>query len=279
MRVSNLKGIMNNRPFDLAAIDLDGTLLGPDGIVGPRNTAAVERMLEAGITVVLASGRMHSATAPTHSLFKLTTPIVSYNGALVMDPNSGKVFRHISLDAGIAQEVVEWGEAEGRHINYYFDDTLYVDVETPWSDLYNDRTGSQIHAVGSLRQFDGTSPTKIIYVGEPDQTRRFEGWWKERLGERAYIVRTMMEYLEFLNPLAHKGEGVRTAAELYGVPMSRVAAFGDSLNDIPMIEAAGMGVAMPYSHPDVIRSADLIPEGGPEEAFAVAVESLLNGQT
>jgi len=269
---------MKDNPFRLAAIDLDGTLLGPDGLIGPRNRSAVRALAEAGVIPIIASGRMHSATVAIHDELGLDSPVVSYNGALVQDPKTGETLLHEPLDAGIAMEVVRWGHDNGMDVQYYLDDTLYVERDNEWSRLYHDRTGSIIHAVGPLSQFDGRSPTKIIYVGPPEETLRWQDAWKARLGESAYIVRTMPEYLEFLNPAVDKWEGIRVVARHYGIPDLAVAAFGDSHNDIPMLVGAGLGVAMPGSPAEVLEAGDIVATGSPEDAFGAIIERMLAGE-
>ncbi len=269
---------MNKPFFRMAAIDLDGTLLGPDGLVGTRNRAAVQALAVAGVTPIIASGRMHSATLAIHDALGLDSPVVSYNGAMVVDPIAGETLLHEPLDATIAMEIVRWGEAESLDIQYYLDDTLYVARDNQWSRLYQKRTWAEVHAAGSLTRFDGQCPTKIIFVGPPEETLRWQEVWRERLGKSAYIVRTMPEYLEFLNPAVDKWEGIRVVARRYGYPESTVIAFGDSHNDVPMLLGAGIGVAMPFSPAEVLDAADVVGEGTPEEAFGATVERLLAGE-
>lgn len=269
---------MNEPFFRMAAIDLDGTLLGPDGLIGERNRAAVQALADAGVTPIIASGRMHSATLAIHDALGLDSPVVSYNGAMVVDPRAGETLLHEPLDADIAMEIVRWGEAESLDIQYYLDDTLYVARDNQWSRLYQKRTWAEVHATGSLTRFDGNCPTKIIFVGPPGETLRWQDVWRERLGESAYIVRTMPEYLEFLNPAVDKWEGIRVVARRYGYPESAVVAFGDSHNDVPMLVGAGIGVAMPFSPAEVLDAADVVGEGTPEEAFGATVERLLAGE-
>lgn len=264
--------------FRLAAIDLDGTLLGPDGRIGQRNRAAVRALADAGVTPIIASGRMHAATLAVHDELGLDTPVVSYNGALVLDPRGNRPLLHVPLDAAIAEEVVSWAAEHDVVAQYYLDDTLYVDRLTGWSRLYHDRTGSRIVPVGPLSRFSGRSPTKILYVGRPEDTLCWQDIWRGRLGDRAYIVRTMPEYLEFLDPRVDKWEGIRVAAQELGVPGERVVAFGDSHNDVPMLAGAGLGVAMPYSPAEVLKAADAIADGSVEDAFGAAVERLLAGE-
>lgn len=269
---------MNTRNFGLAAIDLDGTLLGPDGKVGARNRAAVHALANAGIVPIIASGRMHASTMAIHDDLGLDTPVVSYNGAMVMDVKAGQTLLHEPVDAEIAMQIVRWGEEESLNIQYYLNDTLYTAEDNPWSRLYQRRTWSEIIPAGTLKQFDGETPTKIIFVGPPEETIRWQEIWTERLGQRAYIVRTMPEYLEFLNPAVDKWTGISAVAARYGCPGNAVVTFGDSHNDIPMLKGAGLGVAMPYSPDEVVAAADVVGEGPPEEAFGATVERLLAGE-
>ena len=164
------------------------------------------------------------------------------------------------------------------HINFYMDDTLYVSVATAWSDLYNLRTGSVIVPVGSLRKFDGMSPTKIIFVGQPHETLEQQERWRAEFDGSVYIVRTCTEYLEFLNPVANKWEGIKVVADRYGIAYDRIAAFGDSPNDLPMLKHAAVSVVMPHADPEALAEADYVPEGAADEAFAVAVEDMANGR-
>lgn len=262
----------------MAAIDMDGTLLTASGRLPERNAAAVRAMMAAGIRVVLASGRMHCTMTPLHDHLGLDTPVISYNGAMVMDPGTGEMFHHLPMDPNVAREIVAWGAAEGRHINYYIDDRLYVERKTEWSDLYATRTKSDIIPVGPLRCFDGRSPTKLIYVGPPAETRAAMEMWRQRLGDRVYAVLSMPEYLEFLNPVANKWAGVSAVAGHYGIAPGEIVAFGDSPNDAPMLTHSGLGIVMPHAHPEVKAVADVVMNGDPEDAVARAVEALLSGK-
>lgn len=263
--------------FKMATIDLDGTLLGPDGRIGERNRRAVEALTAAGIHPVIATGRMQATSLPSHRELGLSTPVISYNGAMVTDPGANEVWLNLPLEADLAADIVRWGARENLHLNYYLNDTLYVARETRWSELYHARTGSIIHPVGSLERFAGERPTKIILVDEPEATRHWEEQWRRREGERAYLVRTAVEYLEFLRPEANKWSAARVVAARLGVRDEDVVAFGDSLNDIPMLRGAGLGVAMPYAPQEALEAAHVTGVGGPEDAFGATVEKLLAG--
>lgn len=258
----------------LVAVDLDETLLGADHQISPRNASAVRKLVEKGIFVVIASGRMYAATVPFCTHLGLTGPVVAYNGALVKEITTGKVYHHQPLPAWAAQEIVEFAEAKGYHLNYYLNDVLYVREETPWSDLYRSRTGSPLCSVGSLRQFDGQQPTKIILLDTPEETDCLLPMMQEKYGGRLYITKTNPEYLEFMDAGVSKGEALRVIGERLGISREEMAAFGDSYNDLPMLEYAGLAVAMGNAKPELKAVADYIAPSYEEEGFATAVEEI-----
>jgi HAD superfamily hydrolase (TIGR01484 family) len=146
----------------LAAVDLDDTLLGPDHSISPKNAEAVQHLKDAKIEVVIASGRRHGSTTTFADQLGLKGPILSYNGALVKVRGTGEVYHHVPVPSDLAIEIVTFAEENGYPLNYYLNDDLLVKEPTPWSDLYHSRTLSPVHPVGSLRQYDGHQPTKMI---------------------------------------------------------------------------------------------------------------------
>src|SRR5579862_656889 len=151
-------------PFKIAAIDLDGTLLGPDHLVSARNALALHALAERGVVCVLASGRMHQATVRFADQLKLDGPVISYNGAMVRDRVTGEVWLHKRTPAVPAEEIVRFCAVNGHHLNYYLDDHLYVAERTRWAEFYLSQTGSPMEVVGELGQFAGSRPTKMILI-------------------------------------------------------------------------------------------------------------------
>lgn len=264
------------RRYRLAAVDLDDTLLGPDHRVSSRNAAAVRKLLEAGLEVIIASGRMHASTTAFAEELGLRGPILSYNGALVKVPSTGEIYHHVPVPADLAAEVVAFAEERDLPLNYYLDDRLRVKRHTPWSDLYHSRTGSVIHAVGSLRQFEGCTPTKMILLGSAEEIRRLAEAMRERFAGRLNVLVSHPEYLEFMAPEVSKAYGLQAIEERHGIAPEEIIAFGDSGNDIAMLEHAGFGVAMGNARAEVKSVADYIAPRNDEDGFALAVDACID---
>ena len=263
------------RSFRLAAVDLDDTLLGSDHRISPRNAEAVRMLLGAGIEVIIASGRMHASTIAFAEELGLTGPILSYNGALVKVPQTGEVYHHVPLPPELASEIVAFAEENGHPLNYYLDDRLRVKEHTAWSDLYQSRTGSVIHAVGSLRQYDGERPTKLIILGSEETVRSLAAVLQSRYKGRLTVLISHPEYLEFMAPDVSKAYGLEAIGRRHGIAAEEMIAFGDSGNDVAMLEYAGLGVAMGNAREAVKAVADYVAPRNNEDGFALAVEACI----
>jgi Cof subfamily protein (haloacid dehalogenase superfamily) len=264
-------------PYRLAAIDLDDTLLGPDKVIGAENAAAVHRLIEAGVHCLLASGRRHENMLRFHRCLELHGPIVSCNGALVQNAETNEVLLQTLVPAALAAEVVEEGDRRGVTQNYYHTNGgLYVREETTWTHLYEDRTGSNVNVHGDLTDFHGESALKIIWIDSGERIAPLFDEFSARYAGQLYVTTTDPEYLEFMALGVSKAAGVSAVAERFGIAREEVLAFGDGNNDVPLLEWAGMSVAMAHGRPAAHAAAKRItPAGNPESSFARAVEMIL----
>lgn len=262
-------------PYRLAAIDLDDTLLGPDHLVSVRNARAVRALAERGVVCAIASGRMHEATVRFADELGLDAPIISYNGAMVKHPGTGEVWHHVRVPSEPAAEVIRFCAENHYHLNYYLNDHLYVAQRGPWAEAYLRQTGSPMEAIGDLRPLCGTEPTKMILIDSPATTDRLLEQFRARFGETLYITKTNPEYLEFMNPTASKGAALALTAQRLGIAQAETVAFGDGNNDLPMIEWAGLGVAMGAAKPHVRAAADRISPPYDEDGLGIVIEQLL----
>src|ERR1700751_2986067 len=130
--------------FRLAAIDLDGTLLGPDKQIGPENAAAVQRLRKNGVTVIIASGRRHQNSIRFQRQLGLTGPIIACQGGLIRDGETGNVIEAHFLAQNVARQIVDEGEKSGVDVIYYHLDHLYVGAKRDrWVELYESRVGEK----------------------------------------------------------------------------------------------------------------------------------------
>ena len=276
---SKTTGIIEAMPnrFQLAAIDLDDTLLGEDKRIGGANIRAVHRLLEAGMHVVLASGRHHSNMTDFHAELGLSDPIVSCNGAQVKANRAGDVWHQQTLPQDLAHELILRGDEIGITQNYYHTDGgLYVRERNGWTDMYAARTGSEIFVAGELTDFDNGAPLKIVWVDEAHRITLLLSDMQARYGSRLNILTTDPEYLEFMAHGVNKANGLRVVAAHLQIAPENIIAFGDGNNDVDMLLWAGFGVAMDHGRASAKAASDAVsPPGDEESGLARAVDAFV----
>lgn len=261
--------------YKLCAIDLDDTLLGKDHSLSERNRQAVRKVMALGIHVMIATGRMYASALPTAKALDLDTPIVCYNGAMVKHARTGEVWYEECVGAALAEEVMDYCQTNGLQLNFYYEDVLLSETYTSWLELYHKRTGSPVELRADFyTALRGVAPTKLIIVDDPEVIDRLLPYFRERFAGSLYVTKSNAEYLEFLPLNANKGSALAYVATRYGVSAEEVVAFGDSWNDLPMLQWAGLGVAVGNAKPEVREVAKKIVPSNEENGVAVGLEEI-----
>jgi Cof subfamily protein (haloacid dehalogenase superfamily) len=273
----------DTRPrFAIAAIDIDDTLVGPDGLISAANAAAVARLVAAGTRVVLASGRSHANMLPFHHALGLPPgPIISAQGAVVQESGTGEVRFARAMSPLDVADVTRDGREHGFAVQHYRPSGIHVDTRTRWTEYDQARNAEPHRLVHDLLATgaDGGAPddvVKMIWLGDHDAITQAVAHAHARYDARLTVTRTDPPYLEFSAANVSKATALAAVAEELGVPRAHVVAFGDGNNDAAMLAWAGVGVAMPHARPSAQAAADHIgPEGDPETALARAVEMVM----
>jgi Cof subfamily protein (haloacid dehalogenase superfamily) len=278
----------------LVALDLDGTLLDRQRRCSDRNRRALEAVAERGVQLVLASGRMHHSVEEEAGRLGLSGPIISYNGAMICEAGADTPLLHQPVAAELAAGIVQMAVETRAHLQYFvageaalkavgdqayrpggtrcaLPEALLVPRVSHWARLYQRRAGSRPHPVGDLRRLAGTSPTKMIVIAPPETVEELLPRYEARYRDQLYVTRSLPEYIEFLDRRVSKGAALGRLAEHLGIPIEATMGCGDELNDLPLVEAAGVGVAMPSAAPEVKAAADFVPSSD-TEGVAEALE-------
>jgi Cof subfamily protein (haloacid dehalogenase superfamily) len=259
----------------LIATDLDGTLLDDSNQISEANTRVLRAAVEQGVTVCIATGRSHSSASQFVTELGIEDSlIISYNGAMIRGYRDAEPLHHVTLPADVAAEIVRYSVQQQRYLHYFLDDTLYVTHMSHWGRVYLARTGDEPVPVGDLRQFEGQSPIKLLISDKPQVISEILPEELERWEELLYVTHSLPEYIEYLHPQATKGEALIWLADHLQIGLEHTMALGDQLNDLPMIQRAGVGVAMPGSCEQVREKADYVASSA-HDGVAEAVEHYL----
>ena len=239
----------------LIASDVDGTLTDHSLVILPRVRAAIAEAQAQGHIVTLATGRMYRSTVPFVRDLGLEYPLICYQGAMMR--HGDEFWLHRTVPMEITRAAIDLAHERGLHINVYVDDTLFVERHTPEVAFYAELAPmADPQAVGDLGLFLRHEPTKILFICDETETADFLTTAKAKWGGVAQVVQSHPRFVELTHPAASKGLAVMYLAEKLGIPRERVLAIGDNHNDVSMLTAAGIGVAMGGASLEVQSGAD-----------------------
>jgi Cof subfamily protein (haloacid dehalogenase superfamily) len=275
--------------YRMIAIDLDGTLLSPDGSVSPRNKAAVRRALQAGLLICFATGRNWTESVTVLDAVEHYSTAVFVGGAMVIDTKAGKTLHRQGVNPQLAREVCRALESLG-HAALVLQDTgsAGVDYLVQKGAVLNDATSqwmvatsAQVHEVDDLSSFPHEHTIRVGICAGHDETGRVRDVLKAQFGDRVlcqslYVPTYSVEVLEVFDPAVNKWQGILHVAETHGVQPGQIVAIGDDINDLPMIQNAGLGVAMGNARPEVLAAAKRVIKTNSEDGLAEFLEELVS---
>jgi 5-amino-6-(5-phospho-D-ribitylamino)uracil phosphatase len=225
----------------LVAIDLDGTLLN-----APQ-----------GVRVVIASARPPRSVRHIYARLGLDTWTINYNGALIWDEHAQRVVFHQPMDCVVVREIIDGARRMFPEILVGCEvlDRWYTDRE---EQTYTTETGRLFRPDGvmPLDEFCNQPITKLLLLGEPARLRTIEPVFYQY--PQISAVRADPELIQVMDRRASKAAALKMVARHYRIPMKQVMAIGDAANDVSMLQAAGVGVAMDNAHEAVKQVADWV---------------------
>jgi Cof subfamily protein (haloacid dehalogenase superfamily) len=268
-------------PIELIALDIDGTLIGDDLVIGPDTRAAIQAALDRDVLVSIVTGRMVSSAMRFARELGLTGPVVGYQGGLIRampEPGSGRLGRllkHTPIPARVARQIVEWTREQGLdpHINHL--ERFILRADDPRADDYSRFMGAQAELVEDLAGSIGHPVTKVLAVGEPPRPVEIAPLARARFAGLADVTISHPKYLEFVAPGVSKGQAVRWLARRLHVRLAATLAIGDQWNDIEMLAEVGHGAAMPSAPVAVQAVARYIAPPLADEGVARMIEALV----
>lgn len=260
--------------YDLIYFDVDETLVDRERRLQPGTVRALAKARSLGASLGLATGRMLASARPYAEAIEAGAPLILYNGCRVQDPQSGEVLYRRELPLPLARSALEILRGFDIHCNLYAGDSLYIDSITPRAEASMIKDGVKAEPVGDLISFLRVDPVKLLLIGDGEELERFREEYTRHLPgpDRPELVRSEPTYLEILPTGASKGDALERVSAIAGVPLARIAAFGDSYNDVEMLERAGLGVAMGNSPDDVKARADVVTDTHESDGIRKAME-------
>lgn len=263
--------------FKMLVLDLDGTLLGSDKSVSPENAQAVARAREKGLLVVLATGRPPIGTDQARADLgaDIDEYLVTYNGALIQNALSGETLYEHTITPADYLDIAALARSRGLFC-YAFDEIYCLTPSMHEIVDWESRTNCCEIRVVDFKQMDPAKRLhKAMVTGTPEQLDQAQAAIPADFRQRFSIIRSAPDLLEFLNPLASKGQAVHELASLLGISREEIICIGDSGNDEDMILYAGLGVAMGNATDAIKAVADYVTRHNDSHGVAHAINKFV----
>lgn len=271
----------------LVTVDMDGTLLNAQGVITRRTVAAIKAIQAAGVVFSICTGRFYENASILIKDYGIDCPMITVNGGRVcLGPFGACLLAHKMPSEHALPVLRALEEMDARY--YVFGDG-FVAIRHD-----DDRHHSQIEFGKRMETEAGTS---YYYGKEACELAIAQGVYKFYIhsGRDAGKLRRIRQRLQDLQGISltqssdynievmpkgiDKAHGVRELAAYLQIPISQVMAIGDRENDLPMLTAAGFGVAMGNAREDIKQAADAVTASNEQDGVAQALERYVLGMS
>lgn len=277
LKIKILSKKEDDMKYKIIALDLDDTLLNKDGIVSRRNIETLLQVQKKGAKVIIASGRPTYAVKDVAQILELKKNggyIISYNGARIINCENGKELHQINIPKQYIHKLFDMCMQEGAYIHTYMDNTIIASEKNKYTEIEKKLTGMEIKIPDNFKNYVDRDVVKAIVLQDPMVLQNIEKKWRNTIGNSMYMTFSKPFFLEFMNSEVDKGKGVIKLARILGLNKRDILAIGDSQNDISMLNAAGMKVAMGNATDEVKKMADYITDDNDRDGVAKAIEQI-----
>jgi len=258
----------------LLALDLDDTLLRSDLTISYRTRNAIRKAEAAGVTVVLASGRIPAAMEKYVGflgMHKRPGYLICNNGALITESHGGNVIYETGISTDIALFAYKLADAEGFAVQLYEKDTMYVSRHNEFTGYDQKLTGLRQVVVDNFGAILSSGCHKLLVPGDPALLVPLQKLFRNYLGDDVTLFTSKPYFLEILPSRTDKGTALEKVAGFLGIAREETLAIGDSMNDEAMIRWAGIGVSMRNGDERIKDIADVITEKSNDDDGVVEI--------
>lgn len=264
----------------LIATDLDDTLLNAEKHISERNRQALERAAEKGILFVPATGRIFRAIPEEVRSLPFLRYAITVNGSGVYDCAQDETIFQAEIPCERAVEICRFMRQAGSMFDCYVNGRGYMEQ------YYYDRIDTYCLAPyrPMIRETRTPVPDLEAFIRQTGDVQKMQMFFVDmelrakvmkELAETfpdAAVTSSMRNNLELNIKAANKGNALQVLCERLGIDISQTVAFGDGGNDVTMLQAAGIGVAMENACEEAKEAADRITLSNVEDGFAVFLE-------
>ncbi len=233
MGLKKMKGIVT---------DLDDTLLRDDLTISDYTVSVLRRLHASGIIVIVASGRAKLSMKPYIDRLGCVSVYISCNGAEIWNGSTDALICRELFSAELTKDIIAFGEAYGCYTQIYEGDSFFFNQQGEYASRYASSSRLRGTFVPDLIGFVREPRNKVLMMADEAKIAMMLGIAKKQFAGQASVTCSKPYYLEFNPVKATKGLALSTAARHLGISEKEITAYGDSLNDLSMLQAAGTAV-------------------------------------
>ena len=268
---------MSQLNYRLIISDFDGTLVSANGEISAENKQAIQQYVQAGGYFVISTGRMPDGILPRLHELGLTGLVSCCQGSIIMDIESQKTLLQGKVDRATAIAVCKHLEALDLHIHVYDLFDCYANKDDEALRLYEKivRVKAKLVLDKPLSQYieeTGMDVYKILIMVEPEHNDKVYKTLYDMQFPNCTVTKSAAYLVEVANAAYSKGTAVSFLAQHFNVPIEQTLAVGDEGNDLSMICAAGLGVAVKNAAKELKEHAVTLERTNEESAIAEVIE-------
>lgn len=277
------------KDIKLVALDLDGTLFDNSSRISERNLTAIRSITDKGIHVVISTGRPFEGIPFDQIKGTGINYAITANGSGIYEISTGKCLYENAMDEELVTPILNFLLTRDIHMDAFIGGKGYTPVQCV-------ETAQKLTVPSSIKNYIITTRTRLDNILQfihknqlkvQKMTLNFypaaDGTLIDRETVRKFLVSNPSittvcggyNNLEFTRADANKGVGLRKLAEILGVNPDATMAIGDTENDLAIIEAAGIGVAMGNATDAVKARADYVTTTNTKDGVAAAIEHFI----
>jgi len=263
----------------IIAVDIDGTLLNSKSKISEKTQKALENALREGNIVVIASGRDPKGVIQYAEALKLDQYdglLSNYNGARITNYDTQELLINHTLDLSEMKKLLEFSEDLDINYTIYYDGKCYTNsMDTYKLKDTSSKNNMEIIYDPKLSYNIDFEPNNVLFACHPDKINESIAKIDDVFNDKFTFVKSTPYYYEVMPKGISKGKSLLEIAKYYDIPIEDTIAFGDEENDLTMIEAAGIGVAMGNAIDLVREAADYITLSNDEDGIADYLEKFV----
>lgn len=270
--------------YKLVVTDMDGTLLNSEGYVSDENREVLKSLIDKGVHVAVATGRIFTSAKVFAKYIGMKTPIIACNGAVVRDLESGETIYSNPIKREDCLKILEVCREHGVYFHFYAEETFYTEKlerrslkYSEWNKTLKEEERIDIRVIEDSFDVLKNGKEEIYKFVVMDDDLELLGKVRRKLEEVASVEcsRSMHNNIEIMNRGVTKGKAVKRLADSLGIAAQDIICFGDNENDISMLEYAGMGIAMGNAENMVKEIAQYVTSTNDEDGVARAIKKFI----